>query len=124
MSTMSTIADSPVPARVKAAVGGPATPLSVGSSAKITVPSGRLTSTRRIVSGATRVLSWRSTIACRPPGRAPGAKSSGDTKLDTKARTTVVSVLTIELRVLFEKCAETITACAVAVTPTIIRKMP
>ena len=63
-------------------------------------------------------------IACRSPGSVPGAKSSGETKLRTKARTTVVSVLTIELSVFVEKCAETMTACAVAVTPTIIRKMP
>ena len=62
--------------------------------------------------------------ACRSLGNVPGAKSSGETKLRTKARTTVVSVLTSELSVFVEKCAETMTACAVAVTPTIIRKMP
>ena len=123
-STMSTTADVPVPARANASEGAADAPLRAGSSAKMTVPSGRLTSTRRIVPGVTSVLSWRSTIAWRSPGSVPAAKSSGETKLPTKARTSAVSVPTIELRVFVEKCAETMAACAVAVTPTIIRKMP
>ena len=123
-STMSTTAVSPVVARANAADMGATTPRRVGSSAKMTVPSGRLTSTRRMVPGATSVPSCRSTIAWRSPGSAPAAKSSGETKLVTKPRTSVVSVLTMEFRVLVENCAETMTACAVAVTPTIIRKMP
>ena len=60
----------------------------------------------------------------RSPDCALDVKSSGETKLRTKARTTVVSVPTTELSVLVEKCAETMTAWAVAVTPTITRKMP
>ena len=49
-------------------------------------------------------------IACRSPGNVSTLKSSGEMKLRTNARTTVVSVLTIELSVLVEKCAETMTA--------------
>jgi len=90
----------------------------------MTVPSGRRISTRRIVPGAMSVLSWRSMMACRSVATAPGAKSSGDTKLRTNARTTVVSVPTTELSVFVEKWAETMTAWAVAVTPTMTRKMP
>ncbi len=63
-------------------------------------------------------------MAWRSPATAFVEKSSGDTKLRTKARTIVVSVSTTELSVLVEKWAETMTAWAVAVMPTITRKMP
>ena len=52
------------------------------------------------------------------------SRSSGDSVLVTNIRTSAASVPTTELSVDVEKCAETRTIWAIAVTPTIARKTP